>query len=1291
MADYKIELGIGLKDSDFNDVKNKIKSLENDGIKIKLDTSTVDTQIKNIKTQLQGLDNIRIDLGTDIKIDSNAAIKSAQQAGQKIGSSVTKQVQKTLNFDSAINKETIALMKAYNISTKGKSGKVAKDEIKKALTGYFNEVRSGGKIVDSDIFGSVNTADIALRKVTDAIVRNKKEVIELDGLYADLIRDIKSVNNSKGTIKISLPDMRSEWGDDYDKNKELLGSWFSEKYTKTAGSTGIDSWVKNKNWSSLLDLNESHQNIASQLIKRIKEAKAVYSGDELFQKGFLKIDDVEESIKASVANINATEQKMVQSSNSATDTIVQNQKRQQEATKASIEAKKAEIEQEKKRLAEINKSVDDYNNRFLEASTTGDPNAMEYYAKMQSLEADGESLKSHISNLEASYAKEVQLAQEAADAISKANKTTKDSFNDTFEIKNLDGQIDNLRNSLRGLNIDNTSISSITNDLEEMNVAAKSASATFKNGQLIKLDVNGIRESVDGVREVVRLTKTLNKNNMDWDTKIDISKPLEKTEKFIKQQKDAVIDLTNQINKLNREAIDQSAAKPIKDEANLNTLKEKYNEITSAIQRMGNASDDTFDEDKRNVRTLISEYRSLTRELRNAETVATSLRSKDKATVKATFASDLEQLIFKMKKDGVYTAGFEKGAENLRSSLLNANDKPELIAFLNGLDKLEAGYKRASAAKKEFNRSESVGIDTSRLESRITNLQRIDPEINKFKTEINGADVSVKSLLNDLGKISTQDDFRVVNKRLNAFEKAAEAAGITVKETVTNVKTDFNKLKSLAKEMGKVDIELAKVNNVDDFNSLKRLANELEAEYKDLYSTIGKNLNADQLRELDQIFANTAGAVRELNNEIAKSDETSELTSGLERLKSITKEINALQIDIFKFEDAENIQQATNRLNELENEAAELRATLQQKFNIQSFDEIDDIARQGKEALDALITKAEEAKAKLAKSIKADISLGNFDDEMDAMRSRFNTLSDRNDDLQRSIKAVETAYENLTKAANASTGDEIADRERLIQAEKEYHGALEKTNNLIKKQARADKIDADATRLQDNRDIFQAKIDSWMTKNSAATKRFGADLLDLRAKAEKADQVELNHLEKQLTKIDKAADKAGLKMQSFGNQIKSKFKEYMTYLSAAELFMWIEQGMREMYNTVLEIDTAMTGLYRVTDLTSAQYGTLYDNMISSAKEYGATLTDIINATTDWVRAGFDPDDALGLAEVTTMYQHISDLDYDTAAENLITAYNGFKNELDTAFSGDSVAAVEYIADIFNELDKQHCP
>lgn len=317
--------------------------------------------------------------------------------------------------------------------------------------------------------------------------------------------------------------------------------------------------------------------------------------------------------------------------------------------------------------------------------------------------------------------------------------------------------------------------------------------------------------------------------------------------------------------------------------------------------------------------------------------------------------------------------------------------------------------------------------------------------------------------------------------------------------------------------------------------------------------------------------------------------------------------------------------------------------------------------------------------------IKLNIELGTYDNQMDDMHHKADSLSREYEKLEASIQQVENAYKEMLKANDANSGDEVADRERLIRAEEQYANALKKTNNLIKIQTRAEK-------LADKKTALKLDMANYLRDNSRAAREFGAEINDLSARLDNLDNfASVNNIErkfKNLTKTIKAAGKDGL---TVFDKFKTKAKEYISYLSAAEVFMYIEQGLREMFNTVLEIDTAMTGLYRVTDLTATQYDSLFNDMINSAKEYGATLNDIINATTDWVRAGFEVDDALGLAEITTMYQHISDLDYDTAAENLITAYNGFKDELNGVFDNDKVAAVEYIADIFNELDKQNCP
>ena len=97
---------------------------------------------------------------------------------------------------------------------------------------------------------------------------------------------------------------------------------------------------------------------------------------------------------------------------------------------------------------------------------------------------------------------------------------------------------------------------------------------------------------------------------------------------------------------------------------------------------------------------------------------------------------------------------------------------------------------------------------------------------------------------------------------------------------------------------------------------------------------------------------------------------------------------------------------------------------------------------------------------------------------------------------------------------------------------------------------------------------------------------------------------------------------------------------------------------------------------------------MYSEMAQSARNYGATLTDIIDATTGWVKLGFDPNTSQRLAEVTTMYQHVTDLDTATAVDNLVTAYKGFQDELLALTNGDSAKAAEYVADVFDKLGNE---
>lgn len=280
--------------------------------------------------------------------------------------------------------------------------------------------------------------------------------------------------------------------------------------------------------------------------------------------------------------------------------------------------------------------------------------------------------------------------------------------------------------------------------------------------------------------------------------------------------------------------------------------------------------------------------------------------------------------------------------------------------------------------------------------------------------------------------------------------------------------------------------------------------------------------------------------------------------------------------------------------------------------------------------------------------------------------------------------SLEAMQREFNAIADAKGPEEAAAKMKdLERATKQVSSAVKSVQTGFN----LDQVNADLDR---NRKKVEQTIETWRKLNTAAERSYGSTMDSFMSRLSSATtDKQIKDVSADFTTMQRSAKAAGATGLSFWDGVVNKVKEYGQYLTVAGAAAQGVFLVQDMFKNVLEVDTAMTGLYRVTDLTSSQYTQLYDNMIASAKEYGATLTDIINATADWTRAGFDADTSNALAEVTTMYQHIADLDYDTAAENLLTAYNGFKDSLSGQFGDDVVGTVSYITDVLNELDNKY--
>lgn len=427
--------------------------------------------------------------------------------------------------------------------------------------------------------------------------------------------------------------------------------------------------------------------------------------------------------------------------------------------------------------------------------------------------------------------------------------------------------LEDFKKSLENVGMGSKEIDTIAQRIQNLGVQIETVSSSVnkhKNDKKLSVNISG----TDKFGQAIKLTEQYNITTGDLIKTIDrVATAQQKagtsTDTFIEKQKKAVSQAQIALHSAQSGYQDKNASKPIKSNQHITALEQQYSVVKTAINNLGSASKSTFTDMQNEVDKQIAKLQDMVSVFRNAETVATSLRSKDIGTVKEQYSSKLDVLVGKMKSSGVYTDGFKSGADNLKNVLSNAVDASGLVTFLNGLDKLDAGFKRAKASADEFNKAQKVKINVSGLESKLADLERLNPEIKNFKTQIAGVDVTIDSLLSDLSKINTQGDFSVINTKFKAFRDAAQAAGYAVNDVVINSKTIDN-IKSATDGTGKI--------------SYANQIQEIEKKFRDLGFTESEvanqtsDLRAKHQDLLDVIDSNNFSSDTEHNQAIIEAD-----------------------------------------------------------------------------------------------------------------------------------------------------------------------------------------------------------------------------------------------------------------------------------------------------------------------------------------------------------------------------------------------------------------------------------
>lgn len=612
----------------------------------------------------------------------------------------------------------------------------------------------------------------------------------------------------------------------------------------------------------------------------------------------------------------------------------------------------------------------------------------------------------------------------------------------------------------------------------------------------------------------------------------------------------------------------------------------------------------------------------------------------------------------------------------------------------------------------EFKVKVGVEVDTAGLDAQIA---KIKPS-NKIKCDVELNDASVQHIVDQLnngikafGKNGNEIKFTADVTGLKK-DVASAVKGVTGKSAANNIKVNAdtsaaqNKISNLNNvvENGKVNFEqfkkvmqssqFAKFDlNDEEIKAMAKSLNDLgitikglDIDFKDDHTLNFKATGIDELKQDVKDVVTYARQADEAMEEIApkgsvkvyKDNSAKEAAAAAK--KAAAEE--AAAVKQAKAEEAAAAKQA----------AAQAKAAAQEQAAAEK--QVAEAARQAAKeqaAAAQIAANAATQRQKLIDTYKAEKQ-----SKVD-VDSKYNKINNPSEDLIKAYNAYKNAKKNLFDTENFTDN---------VVAVNQYNAALETVKNQLsivankerdaataaKAEASAQKEAAAAMQLRSKANNLSMSMDAWLKRNSAAAKTFGGQIRSLQAELKSCDATRFSGIQSEFKTITTQAEIIGKTGLSMGDRLKMQFTKLSSYFGSASVIMTGIQAVKEGFQNVLDVDTKLTELYRVTDFTSSQYSDVYDTLTTSAQKYGATLTDLISQTADWSRAGFsDPDTAARLSEITSVYQHIADLDAKTAMENLLTAYKGFEPQLKKQFGGDAAAAAEHIADVYNEIDNNY--
>ena len=597
--------------------------------------------------------------------------------------------------------------------------------------------------------------------------------------------------------------------------------------------------------------------------------------------------------------------------------------------------------------------------------------------------------------------------------------------------------------------------------------------------------------------------------------------------------------------------------------------------------------------------------------------------------------------------------------------LSGSSSEKGILKLIADIDKAKSDYTAKLSAFKSANKGieSGIGNEINAVNAAIDNLgnggsiAEVDKLFNSLKTTASNIRQNLKSLTSSFNETTNAENTlakmpATIQEISNSFSKLKQQPS-EVSELINNLNSQLNKVNKTESQFGRnekwseeyrelvISVKKAET-EIKNLQLLEKSDNSEAQQQASRYNKIIENISLINKLEKQRISAGKEETV-EINRQIKNAKgRISTAESYLEKHKLISSE----------YEEQIRLLKKTG-----EYEQAIVKAKSADKSSATSTKTENNVARLTQN-LTTLETKWKESP----------IFNGEF-------QEKFNELKISLSNVGGDPKALDEYRIKLNELTNELKMADVAYKASFSSNKSQQN--IEATRQNIKKLIYTIQTWQQANTKAMGKNTFNGGTYQVETDNMIASLKKLLNASDLTASDLK---VNVDKINRSFRTMSSEAQAAGVNGLSFFDKIKEDALKFTSWMSLTTVISGISREAVKFYNYVVDIDTAMTELRKVTDNTNQQYAEFFDNIGQKAKDLKIDLSDLISQTAEWGKRGYSLDEAETLATNSGIYSVVGEVDNATAVQDLTTVMKSYNMTVDESIN---------IVDKFNAISNKY--